>query len=482
MSRQLIQIVAFAFGLALGCSAASARDGDLITSFGTAGVERLQFNGGIPTTIGTSAQGLFAIAVQPDGKIVINASAQSTSTNVDFGVFRLNANGTRDTNFGTGAGGDVIIPFDLGGTNEDLGGSVALDAIGNILVGGTVAGEPTQHGSDCGIARLTPAGVLDTTFSGDGKATVGFDLGPAGQQNDTCIRLIDTSDNKIVISGAAQTGVLSGTNAPTRRFAVARLLSNGSRDTSFNSTGRASIDFGADYPLCLAYSVAEQSAHRLLLVGYAGTSAGVPLGALARLNNDGSLDSSFGNGGTALFGNAVLGYSAVELTDVASLPDDSFVAVGIAVPSSLQNSDVLIAKFTANGSVDTTFGSNGYTIVPFDFGGGLNDAAISVRIDSVGRVVVGGYVQTTASDFTASIIRLLADGTLDQTFGTLGSITFYTSASGVTPDTDQTSGIAFTPDGALLAVSAADDSAGHVGLAKFVIDTVFSSGFETVSD
>ncbi len=463
-----------------------ARDGDFVRTFGGAGREQIGFSPNLGISIG-NGYAFTPVAVQPaDGKIVIGATLINTASD-DFGVLRLNPNGTLDTSFGGGAGGQTLIPFDNGGSNNDYASAMALDVQGNIIIAGTASGVTTAGGSDCAVARLTPAGALDTTFSGDGKTTIAFDLGPAGQRDDSCYALALQSDGKILIAGTAQTGMTSGASPhATSRMAIARLLSNGTRDTSFNGSGLVSINFGPNVFGARAVGLVQQSDGGILLVGgaaYATDPSGVLHMAAARLTSAGALDTNFGNGGILLYDPGINGYATGELTNVVTFPDRSFVATGhILQSNSAANYDFFFARFSASGALDTTFGSSGHTVVPFDLGATGDDIPIALKVDSQGRFIANGFATTTAPGVALmAMARLTPAGNLDNSFGYLGTLAISTAASAATGYGDTGAGLALNADGSLLVTSLAIyDAAGDekVGIAKLVGDTVFSNGFE----
>src|SRR5204862_281432 len=117
---------------------------------------------------------------------------------------------------------------------------------------------------DFAVARLNANGSLDTTFDTDGKQTVGFDLGTAGTStnDDRAQDVAIQSDGKIVLVGSANVGSLAtGSN-----FAIARLNTNGSLDTTFDTDGRQTVSFSAlnqDF----ANAVAIQSDGKIVVAG-----------------------------------------------------------------------------------------------------------------------------------------------------------------------------------------------------------------------
>jgi uncharacterized delta-60 repeat protein len=163
---------------------AFSADGIVTQDFGTGGADN---------------DGAEAVAVQADGKIVVAGFAQRGTTDFDFLVARYNRDGTLDTTFNS-PNGFRFVAFDLGGTFDDRAQSIALQPDGKILVAGSAA---TASGTDFAIARITDNGMLDTSFDGDGRATVAFNLG--GANNDTANDLVVQGDGKIVVVGSATT-------------------------------------------------------------------------------------------------------------------------------------------------------------------------------------------------------------------------------------------------------------------------------------
>ncbi len=461
-----------ALGLAVG--AAQAHDGGFVGSFGVQGREQLGFAPSLGISLGFVS--FVDLAVQSDGKIVVSATVANGSSD-DFGVLRLNSNGTLDTNFGTQ--GQTIVAFDGGGTNMDEASSVLLQPNGRIIVCGQASGNSIGNGSDFGIVRLTSSGAPDAQFSGDGRATVGFDLGPAGFRDDFAVRCSLQADGKIVAAGQAMTGMDAG------RMAVARLNVDGSRDVGFNGSGTATVDFGPAYPDSIAFGVKSLANGGTLLIGGAG-DAGIysySSWAFARLDASGQLDPTFGNAGIVLFNSGVPSYLPVEALDVVVLADGSFVATGVmALEPDLMNYDYGVAKFTANGTLDTSFANGGVLIVPFDLGGAQSDLGIEIVQDPQGRLLVVGFSNATAVPTTTTMARLKPDGTFDPTFGVGGKLTLASAPPPMLDEGDLGMSVAFTPDGGILIGSIASNSASptgsYVGLAKLVGDTIFEGGFD----
>lgn len=232
-----------------------------------------------------------AVAIQADGKIVVAGWAATASNGTDFAVVRLRPDGTRDAAFNLT--GKVSFGFDFPGSDrKDAAMAVAIDGAGRILLGGNAnrsnGGSPSQ---DFALARLLPNGQFDPNFDADGRATIAFDLGASG--DDQMIAMTIQPDGRIVVVGGVDTSL-----APTPNYdmAVARVLPNGALDGSFGIGGRTLVafDLAANGPDAAA-GIACQNDGKLVLAGYATDSSYTEIvGAMARLNSDGSLDDGFG--------------------------------------------------------------------------------------------------------------------------------------------------------------------------------------------
>ncbi|MEO5558984.1 MAG: hypothetical protein ABIO49_04370 [Dokdonella sp.] len=475
MAMNIRHIALGAVAIATTSVTADARDGDYFNAFGTKGREQLAFSPSL--NIASGFVDFVDVVVQGDGKIVVSATVNNTaasSPSTDFGVLRLNANGTLDTNFGTQ--GQTIVPFDLGGTNNDVASSVLLQPNGRIVVCGDAGGDPMFGDSDMGVTRLLSSGALDSQFSGDGKATVAFDLGAVGSRGDIAVRCALQSDGKIVAAGRAPV------DSTATRTAVARLNTDGSRDTSFNGSGTATIDFGPAGMSSLAFDVKIQPDGRILLTGAASPGGSAISWVLARLTASGQPDLTFGNGGILFFDPGVISYQAYEGLSSTVLSDGSIITAGVmALTPALTNYDYGIFKLTPSGTLDTSFGDNGGKVIPFDLGGGFADAPVKIVEDGQGRLLAAGFSSGGSQPYTISLARLTHDGQLDPSFGTGGKLTVSSTLPPATDFGDQGTGMVIGPDGSIYVSSIAAFDAGnhfHIGLVKLIGDTIFADGFE----
>ncbi|MEQ1597440.1 MAG: delta-60 repeat domain-containing protein, partial [Casimicrobium sp.] len=201
-------------------SNASAAPGDLDTSFGSG-------SGKVITAIGPDGDVARAIAVQPDGKIVVaGGCVNSSGSDNDFCLARYLPSGALDTSFNTT--GKVITAIGShGGTSV-----VALQPDGKIVIAGTCWNGSNSNSDFC-LARYLPSGALDTSFNTTGKVITGV-----GSGNDYANALAVQPDGTIVAAGACF-------NGNTFDFCLARYLPSGALDTTFNTTGSVITPIGA---------------------------------------------------------------------------------------------------------------------------------------------------------------------------------------------------------------------------------------------
>jgi uncharacterized delta-60 repeat protein len=256
-------------------------NGSLDTTFGYGGKAAMAF------TNNETKDGANALALQPDGKIVLAGYKQyNSSSDDDFGLVRLNADGSLDGTFGVQ--GKTGLNFDLGGTgyNDNVANAVAVQPDGKIVVAGSAQ---TDHdgSSDFATARFNSDGSLDTTFGfGTGEAVTSF--APADNGNrESASALVLQPDGKIVEAGTIQID-----NGKDTVFAVCRLQGDGMRDGTF---GGWALGEGA-YPLSLligsnhdvAAALALQPDGKIVVAGTvpSGIFSGDQTFAVIRLNGD----------------------------------------------------------------------------------------------------------------------------------------------------------------------------------------------------
>lgn len=216
------------------------------------------------------------------------------------------------------------------------------------------------------------------------------------------------SDGKIVMVGSV-------THDSSPNFGLMRVLSNGVLDNSFDGDGKLTTDFfgGVDE----ARGVVIQPDGNIVVAGNAQVSGSNYDVALARYLPNGNLDNTFGGDGkvnTDFFGGDDGAYA------IALHPDGFIYAAG-AFYSAAQGYDFGLARYQANGDLDTNFDSDGLVAINFE-AGTATEAALAVTVQPTdGKVVAAGYVPVGGiNDFV--LVRLVADGSLDPTFGTGGKV------------------------------------------------------------
>jgi uncharacterized delta-60 repeat protein len=384
----LLMTMAAALVMASGVAWA-ANAGDLDTSFDEDG--RVDFNvfGGVDD----SAR---AVAVQPDGKIVLAGwwcgfgADCNTST---FALSRFNPDGSLDKTFGSG--GRAVVAFPNGWA---LATDVAIQADGKIVAAGWRNDDDGVNDADFALIRLEPDGDLDPSFSGDGKVTTTFGGSDVGSA------LALQGDGKLVVAGSTR-------GCGDEDFALARYNTDGSLDTSFSGDGRVCTGFGGDREGALAVAIQNNAFpgdHRTRIV-VAGTTDDddCPLDcdydfALGRYYSNGSLDTSFGGDGKVTTG--FLSSEDVAAA-VAIQTDGRIVAAGHTI--STGDSDFALARYKSDGSLDGSF--EGGTLVTEM---GEEDEAEALAIQPDGRIVAVGW--STPGYFALS--RYNTDGSLHTSF------------------------------------------------------------------
>jgi uncharacterized delta-60 repeat protein len=399
--KQLVLKGLLGFGLALLAvlltgALAQAKRGDLDRSFGGDGKVRTKFHEGHDAAA--------SVAVDSRGRIV----AAGSTSNGGFALARYRQNGHLDRSFS----GNGKVRTDLGGGAR----AVAIDSQGRIVAGG-------QGGvGGIALARYKANGRLDPSFGGGGTVTTDLGCGAVSVAID--------SQGRIAAGGGCHFD-----------FTLTRFNPDGGLDGSFGASGTVTTDFGGSDA---DYSVAIDSRDRIVAAG--GTSDPNSDFALARYNQNGSLDASFAGGKvTTSFGSP---FDSAESVAIDSR--DRVVAAGSTGRGS-GNADFALARYNPSGSLNNLFGPGGK--VTTSFGRGGLDFAHSVAIDSRGRIVAaGGY-----GDF--ELARYHPNGTPDRSFSGNGKVTTrgrgWASASSVMIDSRDR-------------IVAAGSGSGHFALARYI--------------
>ena len=289
---------------------------------------------------------------------VLSASASAAAGGLDP---TFSGDGKQSTDFGFGSG---------------TAAATVRQPDGKIVAVGSTFGS-------IALARYNPNGSLDTSFSGDGRQITDFGGFVAGRG----VALQD--DGKIVVVGRAGDD-----------FALARYNPNGSLDTSFSGDGKQTTDFGG---FDQANGIALQADGKTVAVGGNGANSDF---ALARYNSNGTLDTTLSGDGkqTTDFGNFD------RANAVTLLPGNKPLAVGQS------GNDFALARYNANGSLDTAFSGDGKQTTTFrPHGTDDFDVPTAVALQGDGKIVVAGY-SFNGSDYDFALARYNPNGSLDTSF------------------------------------------------------------------
>ncbi len=334
-------------------------------------VVRLNTDGAMDTTFSSDGKAVVAfdhggggddratgVAIQADGKIVLVGYAQKQSLgDNDIAMARLKTDGSLDTAF-TGDGRKVI-GFNNNGAGDDRGAAVAIQPDGSIVVVGYAQAGGTGN-DDFAIARVTPNGSMDKTFSSDGKKTVAFNVGGAGTDRATSVAL--QADGAIVVAGSAT--AVNGDGD----FAVTRIKKNGSMDKTFSGDGRKMVPFNLGASLeDQATGVVIQADGSIVLGGFAQVSATGDFDfAATRLTSVGELDTSFSTDGKKSIPFNMGGSDHDMANGIVLQTDGKVVLVGHALFTDPANTNFAAVRLDTDGQLDTSFGSGGLKTIPFD--------------------------------------------------------------------------------------------------------------------
>ncbi|MCY2986485.1 MAG: hypothetical protein NTY19_01240 [Planctomycetota bacterium] len=306
---------------------------------------------------------------------------------------RLLAAGVLDPTFGSGG----VVTTDIGVGSFDLGGGVVVQPNGRIVVAGS-------SDDDFAIVRYMPDGKLDT------KVTTDIGTGTSDQGN----AIVLQTDGKIIVAGASNGD-----------FALVRYMADGTLDTSFGATvpgtskrtGKVTTDIGASDQ---GNAVALQFDGRILVAGGSDDDF-----ALVCYNSDGSLWTSFGTGGkvTTPFGST----SATSDFAYAMTVQPNWQIVVAGSSGNTSKGDFALARYNANGTLDSFFGTSGNGKVTTNLRVWDDAAAIAMQPD--GRIVVAG-----SSDGDLAVARYLNDPTVRGSDSLNDKLQLRLSTTGTNPN------------------------------------------------
>ena len=360
---------------------AATTAGSLDTDFSTDGIV-------VDPTV--TAGCVYDLAVQSDDQIVaVGQDGSNVGGDNYWRISRFDTDGTLDTGFGSG--GDVVLFDDSSIAANRWAQDVAIDGSGRIVVVGigyevvlTGNGKKKKEQVVGGsfVVRLNSDGTLDTTFGDGGKV-----LAPVSES------VLILSSGKILLgggltatSGGSGKGKKGGRGSSTA-FALVRLNSDGTLDTTFGSDGTVLDDITTGDEAI--FSMALESDGDIVAAGS---------GHLVRYDGDGDLDTSFGTNGRVVLASGDNGYVALD------------GSAGVLVADWQGTS---LTRYTSAGVLDTNFGTGGVSTLP---GPIWNEPVVQ----SDGKIIVGYEFLASTGNYDVAVTRLLTTGAVDTGFGAGG--------------------------------------------------------------
>ena len=393
-----------------------ASAGDLDTTFGGDGKVTTDFFG--------FYDGCGDVAIQQDGKIIVGGGASRDTIRIDFALARYNQNGTLDSSFGSGGKVNTTFPFSAGISGIS---KIAIQPNGKIVAVGSTYGTGFY---DFALARYNIDGSLDSTFGTQGLVATDF-FGEYDSINSLALQ----TDGKIVVGGAVSK--MDSFFQNRTDFGLARYNVDGTLDSSFGVSGSVIGDFTESR---VVNGIDIRSDGKLIMVGGVSISNQSSI-FITRRNTDGSLDTSFGSNGTVTYPSltgVILGVGAF-----ATQSDGKIVLGGPSVDGLHSYYSLAMARINVDGSLDTSFGSAGLAKIDF----GSNTQIHSIAVQPNGKIVTAGEVIVNQNSLDFGLSRVEPNGSVDLTFGGNGTLTidFFDSY-------DIANGLAVQNDGKIVAV------------------------------
>jgi uncharacterized delta-60 repeat protein len=368
-------------------------DGSPDPTFGSNGGVAVHF---IPGRNGSVDRAL-AVALQADGKIVV-AGTTTYKNNSDFALARFTATGEPDGDFGI----EGMKRDDFGGSDDVATGLVLLPN-GKIIASGYTNGNPLFFpwtGYDFALARYNADGSVDDTFEGQGHVTTDFDL--ANDRGRAIAAFSTIKGQKLVVVGSTGDDIAAD-------FALVGYNVDGSLDSDFGVDGRVTLDISGKLDEARGVAIQGGPCQLGIVTGkivVAGRTTTIYDGhtdmVVARYGFDGTLDTTFGVGGTA---RADFASRDDRANALAIQENRKIVLAGLATVGDANDSDQPVfglARFTADGELDPSFGFGGKVITdlsPSELVDTVWTAeANDVALDAKGKIVAAGLRYHTISD------------------------------------------------------------------------------------
>lgn len=389
VQNKIIQTIVVLFGVMLlaGCGGGGNNDKkseDNKTSPVSSSLDKDFGTDGLVTAGGAGNDMAKAITIDHDGTLLVAGYMKQTPTGRDGALARYDADGKLQDAFGNHG---VVVSTLM---KDDVANAMAVDGSGNIFL----AGYMTKPSGDkfAVIAKYKSDGNLDTTFDSNGARVIGL----AGKSTIANAIMLD-NQGRIIFAGSHNHDVF-----------VARLKPNGSNDSTFGSGG--GFVFGGAYD-DVANDLTLDANQNILVAGTTRSSPSNQNIAVARITPTGTLDTTFGTGGIASFDNAGKADEAAAI-----LVDGN----GRILVTGKSGGGMAVARFTASGAPDTSFGTHGVVLDNH----GMRTMGTDLILDADDNILITGVDMESVATYRMALWRFDPTGQPDTTFGDNGFNTY----------------------------------------------------------
>lgn len=323
------------------------------------------------------------MVVLDDGSMILCGSTMSGSNNYDFNAIKVNPDGSLDTTFADQ--GFLFIDFN----STDLCEAAAVQSNGKILMAGTI------NDYEAVVVRIDQNGQFDTSFGADGILRFIYE---SWSYTGKIMDIKVASDDSFYLTGERS------------RLLLMHFSKDGVLDSQFGVNGFALAD--NDLANSLGQNILIQKNGKILVTGLFTTNW---QNISVRFNPDGSIDTTYGNNGTAISELRVYQSSGDKFKGVLQ-NDGKLLIAGYKMPVN-GSDDMAVVRLNTDGRIDSTFGINGYALADYD---GMIDNGHDVLVANDGRIIVGGKVTDSNNFSYFGICAFSENGILDTDFGAEG--------------------------------------------------------------
>jgi uncharacterized delta-60 repeat protein len=380
------------------------------------------------------------ILLQPDNKILLGGYATGADNVNNFLSLRLKTDGTPDNSFGVN-GIQTTSIFNQG----DIAYSMSLLSNGKFLLAGQTNAGASKYIS---LARYKQNGITDSSFANQGRSITGV-----GSSDDVAYKMLNVPwDKSLLVAGTANgywvlakfnprtlsldssfgvNGKISvnyknprdpqdkpslAIDADSKKIYLAGYTGSGVTIVRFNKYGVQDKTFGnngaVNYPVSIYYGgFGLQNDHKILIAGVRQTGT-TGYDFVARLNVDGSVDSSFGTSGEVQ-------HLPLTVNSIQMKNNDSSILLGGRVSVNF-NGAVGVLAIKTNGSFDQSFGTNGLVYKQSSAANAQIFFRYNLTQDALGRILISGGVQGSNFKYQFSVTRFLEQGIVDSSFANKG--------------------------------------------------------------